>query len=221
MLEAENYNSYLRGLVAKHANGAATALDFGAGLGTFSDSPGLPPNCIRCVEPDQAARNALARRGFETHASLATVEDRSVDYAFSLNVLEHIEDDLAALGNLHDKLKSGGRLFVYVPAFMALFTSMDRHVGHHRRYRLAELKARLAEAGFSVVSSGYTDALGFFATLALRIFDKNEPTPLSPRLVRLYDRVFFPLSRLLSVLLRPVLGKNAWAVAVKIDEKSA
>ena len=221
MLEAENYNNYLRGLVARHAASAKTALDFGAGIGTFSDSPGLPAEMIQCVEPDESARQALAARGFPVHASLESIEEKSIDYAFSLNVLEHIEDDAAALRALHARLKPGGRLFIYVPAFMSLYTSMDSHVGHHRRYRLGELRKRLTNAGFVIESSGYADALGYFATLLLKLFDGDQPAPLNPRLVRWYDRAVFPVSRLLSVLLRPVVGKNAWAVALKHDPKDA
>ena len=221
MLEAVNYNRYLRGLVARYAASATTAMDFGAGIGTFSDSPGLPPQSIHCVEPDASARATLAARGFPVHASLEGVDEQSIDFAFSLNVLEHIEDDAAALRHLHTRLKPGGRLFIYVPAFMSLYTSMDRHVGHCRRYRLGELKNRLASAGFDVESSGYADALGFLATLVLKLFDSNEPAPLNPRMVRLYDRVFFPVSRLLSFFLRPVLGKNVWALAVKSDRQAS
>ena len=219
MLEAENYNNYLRSLVARYAGSASSALDFGAGIGTFSDSPGLSPGMIQCVEPDESARQALAARGFPVHASLESIEENSIDYAFSLNVLEHIEDDAAALQALHARLRPGGCLFIYVPAFMSLYTSMDSHVGHCRRYRLGELKKRLTDAGFSIASSGYADALGFFATLFLKLFDGDEPAPLNPRLVRWYDRIVFPVSRLLSVLLRPIVGKNAWAVALKRDRE--
>ena len=140
-------------------------------------------------------------------------------YVFSLNVLEHIEDDAAALGDLFRVLRPGGRLFVYVPAFNSLFTSMDAHVGHHRRYRLRELVHMIRGAGFLVEKSAYTDALGFFATLAYKLFDKPEPAPLNPKLVRFYDRLIFPLSRLFSIPLAKVLGKNVYVVARKPVEQ--
>ena len=213
MQEAVRYNRYLRDLVKRNAGCAATALDFGAGIGTFSDSVDLPPARVHCVEPDAAARDILADRGFQVHADLSGVDDAAVQYVFSLNVLEHIEDDAAALANLFRVLEPGGRLFLYLPAFNLLFTSMDTHVGHHRRYRLSGIERLLLQAGFEIEKKAYADALGFFATLAFRLFDGSEPAPLKPGTVRLYDRYCFPLSRMLSVPLARVLGKNLYVVA--------
>ena len=215
MRDAVNYNRYLRQLVRRYGETAATALDFGAGIGTFSDSPGLDPGAVHCVEPDAAARRQLESLGFAAHESLASVPDGAVDYVFTLNVLEHIEDDRAALADIYRVLKPGGRLFVYVPAFMALFSSMDRHVGHVRRYRLPEMVDRVEGAGFRVSKKTYADFLGFFATLVLKMFDGPEPAPLSPGPVRCYDRLIFPVSRLLSVPFGRILGKNLYVVASK------
>jgi hypothetical protein len=102
---------------------------------------------------------------------------------------------------------------IYVPAFQLLYTSMDAEVGHHRRYRMAGLTAKLVRAGFLIEKKAYADALGFFATLAYKLFDSREPAPINRRLVRLYDRYLFPLSRLLSVPLARILGKNLIIVA--------
>ena len=213
MREAQNYNRYLRGLVRRFAGDARVALDFGAGIGTFSDSLDLPAARMHCVEPDRNSRVALAEQGFHAHAGLSELVDRSISYVFSLNVLEHIEDDAGTLADLYRVVEPGGRMFLYVPAFMLLFTSMDEHVGHQRRYRLGEL-ARLVEgAGFVIEKQGYTDALGFLATLLFTLFDDGRPGALNPRLIRFYDRFGFPLSRVLSLLFARVLGKNAYVVA--------
>ena len=198
MAEARNYNHYLRDLVRRCGQGAGAVLDFGAGIGTFSDSLDVPNQRVHCVEPDAASRRVLCDKGFNAHADIAEVPDACVPYVFTLNVLEHIDDDSAALTELYRVLQPGGRLLVYVPAFQILFTSMDRHVGHVRRYRRPQLVERVAAAGFSIEKSAYADALGFFATLAYRCVDKPEPAPLNTGAVKLYDRLCFPLSRLLS-----------------------
>lgn len=215
MRDAHNYNRYLRELVRDCANGETPVLDFGAGIGTFSDATEAGSEDIHCVEPAQSAQAELRSKGFETHNSLDEISDNSMGFAFSLNVLEHIEDDQRAVDDLFRVVRPGGRLLIYVPAFSILFTSMDRHVGHVRRYRFGQLKRVIQDAGFTVEGGGYADFLGFFATLAYRAFDKNEPRPLESGMVRIYDRFVFPLSRLLSVLFARVMGKNVYVVARK------
>ncbi|MDA0679085.1 MAG: class I SAM-dependent methyltransferase [Proteobacteria bacterium] len=220
MREARKYNQYLRELIQRFAGDAKTALDFGAGIGTFSDSVDVPRNQIHCVEPDEGVQEHLANQGFKAHKDLAEVADSSIDYLFTLNVLEHIEDDSSALREIFRVVRPGGRLLIYVPAFMSLYTSMDLHVGHHRRYRMAQLVDIVEKAGFRVEKRAYFDALGFFATLLFKLFDSPEPAPLNSRMVGLYDRFVFPASRILSVPLARVLGKNVYVVASRPKSSS-
>ncbi|MGI9202723.1 MAG: methyltransferase domain-containing protein [Woeseiaceae bacterium] len=215
MREARKYNHYLRQLIRRHAGDAEKALDFGAGIGTFSDSLSIPHEHVYCIEPDKSSRTFLASKGHEPYEDLHCLDDAIVDYVFTLNVLEHIEDDAAALAEIYRVLKPGGRLMIYVPAFMLLYSSMDAHVGHHRRYRMQGLDKLVVQAGFQVEKRAYTDALGFFATLAFKLFDGPEPAPLNPRTIGFYDRYLFPLSRLMSVPLARILGKNLLIVASK------
>lgn len=220
MREARKYNQYLRELVQRFCGDAETALDFGAGIGTFSDSVNIPRDRIHCVEPDKGVQLYLASEGFNAHESLAEVADSTIDYLFTLNVLEHIEDDSAILDEIFRVVRPGGRILVYVPAFMILFTSMDSHVGHHRRYRLKGLTKIVENAGFHIEKRAYFDALGFFATLVFKLFDSPKPAPLDSRMVGLYDRYVFPASRLLSVLFARILGKNLYIVARRPESDS-
>jgi SAM-dependent methyltransferase len=213
MRDAHKYNRFLKDLIRRHAGNARTVLDFGAGIGTFSGSVDLPHEQIHCVEPDAASQRHLSAKGYIAHDNISEIEDASIDYVFTLNVLEHIEDDAAALSQLYRVIKPGGRLLIYVPAFMVLYASMDAHVGHHRRYRLAPLRNLVREAGFEIEKSAYSDALGFFATLALKCFESSDPAPLNPKMVGFYDRYFFPLSRLLSIPCAKILGKNVYVAA--------
>jgi len=213
MRDAHKYNHYLEELVRGHAGDARTVLDFGAGIGTFSGSVDTSQSQIHCVEPDVASQEHLLRKGYAAHSRIAEVESASMDYVFTLNVLEHIDDDTAAITELYRVTRPGGRLFVYVPAFMVLYASMDSHVGHRRRYRLRPLRKMIADAGFTVEKSAYFDALGFFATLVLKIFERAEPAPLNRKMVGFYDRFFFPLSRLLSIPCAKLFGKNVYIAA--------
>ena len=66
-----------------------------------------------------------------------------MDFVFSSNVMEHLEDDVEVLRQLHDKLRSGGHLALSVPAFPALWTSLDDRVGHFRRYTVTSIQQAL------------------------------------------------------------------------------
>ena len=73
-----------------------------------------------------------------------------MDTVVCLNVLEHIEDDLTALRGMHTTLREGGRAVILVPEGQRLFCSLDRELGHCRRYSEQQLSDRMAEAGFAM-----------------------------------------------------------------------
>ncbi|MBF0618798.1 MAG: class I SAM-dependent methyltransferase [Candidatus Omnitrophica bacterium] len=70
------------------------------------------------------------------------------DTVSSVNVLEHLPDDVAALANMRKLLKPGGRICLLVPALEWLYGSLDRLVGHERRYSRRNMLPKLARAGF-------------------------------------------------------------------------
>ena len=53
-----------------------------------------------------------------------------------LHVLEHIEDDKNELNEVFKKLKSNGVLIIMVPQHQSLYSNLDKHVGHLRRYEI-------------------------------------------------------------------------------------
>jgi SAM-dependent methyltransferase len=82
----------------------------------------------------------------------------SVDLVTLLDVLEHVEEERAALEALHRVLAEGGMMLVSVPALPALYSEHDRRLGHYRRYTGGELRARLLEAGFQVEYLNYINS---------------------------------------------------------------
>lgn len=216
MRHAPRYNRALCDLVNGYLpTGARHVLDFGAGIGTFSRCLDDQNLVVNCVEPDPRQRQALNNLGFDAVADIREIADGDMDYIFSLNVLEHIEDDAAACLELFRALRPGGHLMIYVPAFELLFTQMDTKVGHYRRYTRSSLRRRLEQAGFQVERIAYFDFLGFFATLALKILTRDSDGALNPRSVRMYDRWLFPLSHMLSKPFARMTGKNVIAYARK------
>ena len=214
MREAENYNRYLQALVERHAAGAARVIDFGAGSGTFAIPCVAAGFDVTAVEPDEHLRATLAAARIRAVADVAALPDEAFQFAYTLNVLEHIVDDVAALEAVRAKLVPRGRLLVYVPAFPVLFTSMDAKVRHVRRYTRATLRHSLEAAGFEIRQMRYADSLGFAATLMFKALDDGRGD-VNRRLLKIYDRLAFPVSRALDTLTHRWFGKNLIALAAK------
>lgn len=214
MAEAHNYNNFLANLVIRRARGLQSVVDFGAGTGLLAkmvDEGGIE---VVCIEPDPSLRERLNASSLIAHSSLDAVPPNSLDFAYSFNVLEHIEDDLGACGALFRRLAPGGRLLVYVPAFNALFTAMDRKVGHYRRYTRRSLIELLRRSGFVIHEAKYVDFLGFFATLLFK-WAGSQSGDIDRSSVKLYDTYIFPLSRLFDRVFCKFLGKNVLILAEK------
>jgi SAM-dependent methyltransferase len=160
---------------------------------------------VSCVEPDPENQSVLRRLGFQVEAAMEEHEPESLDYVYTLNVLEHVPDDETLVRSVFSRLRRGGRLFVFVPAFPVLWSRLDDYVEHQRRYRRAPMVAMLRRAGFIPERTRHADSLGFFAAL---LFGRRAEAELSRRSIRLYDRFLFPVSRFLDPVLGHFFGKN-------------
>ena len=212
--EARNYNRYLADLCERAAGQTRDALDFGAGIGTFAELIRDRGFAVRCVEADAHLAERLRHNGFETFIDLSSIADSSTDYVYTLNVFEHIEDDRSVLQTLAAKLRLGGRLLVYVPAFEFLWSALDDRVQHHRRYTRTTLRDLLTSAGLQVEECRYADSLGYLAALLFKLAGNREGN-LSPTAVRAYDRFAMPFSIALDKVACRFLGKNVYAICRK------
>lgn len=214
MKEARNYNHYLLGLIRPYLSKGGKNIDFGAGVGTFAI-----PFCnegfhISCVETDTDLKQKLGSLGVNVVGDLKSLDEECYDVIYTLNVLEHIEDDVNTLKIANEKLKNEAVLLIYVPAFMTLFTSMDKKVGHFRRYTGSELRGKLIEAGFVVESVRYVDCLGYLAALLFK-YVGNESGDINKSALIIYDKLIFPISVMLDTFMGRFFGKNVFVVAKK------
>ena len=205
---AHNYNDYLTRLIRESAE-STDLIDFGAGIGTFSKRLRTVGYNVTCVEPDPLQRRRLEEQGFDTLENITGVADNSVSFVFSLNVFEHIQDDSAALREIRQKLKPGGTLLIYVPAFACLWTSLDEKLCHYRRYTKKTLRRLVEQEGFVVEDARYADSLGFIATLVFRLLNKNV-SALTATSISFYDQWLFAPSRVLDRLFGRWFGKNVY-----------
>lgn len=212
LADAVNYNRFLVDAVMRASHGANSAVDFGAGEGTLSTAMREHGLIVTCVEPDPRLRERLRAQGFEVYAGLGEVIDESLEFIYSLNVLEHIEDDEASLAELFSKLKPGGRFFLYVPALQVLFSSMDQKIGHYRRYSKSGLMQIGRDAGFVIERVAYADSWGFLATFLYKLVGSRKGD-ISTASVKIYDRLLFPGSRLFDKIgFSRLFGKNLMAL---------
>jgi SAM-dependent methyltransferase len=95
-------------------------------------------------------------------------EDDSFELVTALDVIEHLDDDVAGLREMRRVLRRDGRVLLFVPAFMFLWGVQDDVSNHRRRYTLPSLVKAVEAAGFAVESSTYANISFFLPVLAVR-----------------------------------------------------
>ena len=155
LADAPRYHQWVASVIAPFLG--QEVLEIGSGLGSVAREipprrryvlSDVDPRCVTAVQSLVDSRPYLTARVLDiTHA----VDDQAEPYdtIICLNVLEHIHDDIAALGHMFQMLRPGGRVVVLVPQHPRLYGSFDAASEHQRRYTRATLAAGLARAGFT------------------------------------------------------------------------
>ncbi len=215
--DQRRYRAWQLELIAPHCG--PEVLEVGAGLGEFAAQfSGLQRHVVTDVDPDavtsMAARFADRPEVEARRLDLATGEvevGAPVTTVVAINVLEHLEDDRAALRALAGAVRPGGRVVIWVPGYEQLYGDFDRLVGHVRRYTPATLEAAFAGAGLRPEVVRPVNLLGGVAWwLTVRRGGVGSPRP---GLVRVYDRVVVPVSRALERRVTPPFGQSVLGVA--------
>lgn len=95
--------------------------------------------------------------------------DRTFAIATALDVIEHLDDDFAALKELYRVMEPGGLLIVSVPAYRFLWTYWDDILGHRRRYTTGMMRDVATRAGFRVRKLSYSNALTLAPAMMVRV----------------------------------------------------
>lgn len=133
---------------------------------------------VRAVETDEyALKHAQSSYpGLQIEAGrlpdALPFEDARFDLITMFDVLEHIDDDAAALRALSARLRPGGRLLLTVPAYQWMWSQHDDRLHHYRRYTAGRLSRLLSESGWSANYLSYFNTLLFGAAAAARYFDR-------------------------------------------------
>ncbi len=155
---APRYNAWMAEVVRAYCG--ERVLEIGSGVGnltkhliprslyTVSD---INPGYLRSLEALEEDRPYL-------HVSYCDVTQgesfprvaEGYDTVICLNVIEHVEDDRAALGNIRDSLAPGGKAIILVPQGPGNFGTLDTVLGHVRRYTDESLRALAADCALEV-----------------------------------------------------------------------
>lgn len=163
---------------------------------------------------------AIARqRGYQVQwgsAEQMPYADAQFELVAALDVLEHVEDDVAVLHECYRVCRPGGFFVTTVPAFQWLWSYNDEINGHKRRYTKSELAERLVRVGFSPRRMTYSYCLIFpmaAGLILLRRGAARRPNLAAPATdEEAYQVEMEPAPPLLNAILSAVGSLEAWAL---------
>lgn len=218
MAEAPAYNRWMFERLSRWVGNRV--LEVGSGIGNMSQYFADRERVV-LTDTESAYRDALRQRfGDRPGLSIAELSlpdippelrNERFDTIICLNVLEHIQDDIGSLEAMRTMLSSHGRLVLLVPALPFIYGSLDRMLGHFRRYTPRLLRERYTAAGLALTHLEYFNLAGIPGWwLTGRVLRKSM-IPTGP--LALYDKLvpLFRLERFLPIR----IGQSLIAIGEK------
>src|SRR4051794_31529928 len=149
-----------------------SVLEVGSGMGYFSEKlvEAKPDRLVLSDTEDYCLERLRSTYAHNPTIEIAEVGlpgpvpiGAPVETVVAMNVLEHIEDDVQALRDLAAKVVPGGRIVLWVPAYMRLYGEFDPRVGHFRRYTPRTIKEVVGRAGLTTEKCRPVNFLGGIA----------------------------------------------------------
>lgn len=216
--QADRYNAWIFEQIKPYLGDSV--LEVGCGNGNFTMF--LAEECSAVMGIDLDAKYVkLAQARLQSKPDVeirqGDVFELDTDLRFEaialLDVLEHIEDDVAILQKLDRLLKPGGKLIVKVPALNSLYGEMDRAIGHYRRYNQKTLAAIFAQANLPAPQSWYFNWAGIPGWWLNSVLLQKTNPPAGQ--VGLFNKVV-PVLAQLEKLVTPPVGLSLFAIASKV-----
>ena len=169
--------------IGKYFSSAKNAIDIGCGTGfnLLGIKQHYPTLCLHGCDASQ--RSLQIARSYDTdinffESSIYEVNsEKKFDLVMALDVLEHLDEDVLALKNIHGLLADKGGAIITVPQHPFLWSPADEYAHHVRRYTRKELLSKAAEAGFKVDrTTSFVTSL-FPLMVASRLFDRILKRP--------------------------------------------
>ena len=225
---AERFNRWMFDAIATHCSGKI--LEIGSGIGNLSIHLLEKAESLTVSDMNKNYCSVLQQRlghskqvegVYQLDLSVTDFEDQyefllgQFDTVVALNVIEHINDDGAAIRNCKKLLNENGRLVILVPAFQWLYNSLDRELKHFRRYSKKTLSVAVSGQGFGISFLRYFNSPGIpgwwlsGSLMRRKIISRFQLT--------VYNTLV-PLFRLFDRLTSRVAGLSLIIVAVKKTE---
>lgn len=217
--EAPRYSDHVFNLFRPHIG--RRVLEVGCGIGTMSERLLEVADLVVALEPNPfCASRTRALLGthprFTMHESTIEQCDRAdlqrhqFDTVYCSNVLEHIEDDVAALKTFKEMVVPGGKVLIFVPAVPAAYGPLDAELGHFRRYTRPQLARAFTAAGLRLDLLRYTNPIGLAGWMFNARVTKVRTH--SPAQMRIFDSLVAPWALPLERLITPPIGLSLVAV---------
>ncbi len=198
LASAHHYNDWIASLALPHLG--EHPIEIGSGLGDQAAlwlAMGVPRITLSDLEA-RSVTSVSQRFAGDTRVDvlqfdIAEAPAGEYSAAVAINVLEHTEDDTAALVATRRLVRPGGKVVVFVPAFPFLMSRFDREIGHFRRYTRQRLVQRFVAAGLEPVVARYVNAPGYAGWLVMMRLLRGRPS--DGRLLRAWDRAVVPVAR--------------------------
>jgi ubiquinone/menaquinone biosynthesis C-methylase UbiE len=213
--DAVNYRKWLVDLARPYLGD--DPIELGSGLGDYATAWLSTVPKITVTDADDGRLKMLTARfvddpRVDVRPLFLPTDDRGEhSAAVAMNVLEHVEDDVAGLRSISGLLKPGGAVVLIVPAFPSAMSRFDRTIGHFRRYTVASLGATLTAAGLRTEQIRYINPIGLLGWYTM--CRTLRRTPGNGLMVRVYDRLVVPLSRRAEQRWQAPFGQSVFAVA--------
>ena len=135
------------------------------------------------------------------------------DGLFALNVVEHIKDDVLAIANAKKLLRTGGRLVILVPAYQALYNSLDKALEHYRRYNKTSLSVLFETNDLKIERKYHFNFMGIFGWFVSGKLQKNETLPTGQ--MKLFNSLV-PASKIIDKITLNSIGLSVVVEGLKV-----
>lgn len=210
----EHWKKYFSKMLVKYIQG--NVLEVGAGMGTNTQYMAKNIELVKSwnfIEPDENlagqiehnTRNLNFKEKRIINGTIASIKNDKFDTIIYIDVLEHVLDSKGEIEIVKQHMNPGGTLLILVPAYNFLYNNFDKRVGHFRRYN-KKLLLNEINNNFLTKELFYIDSVGFFASLANKLFLKEELPSINQ--IKFWDRYMVTSSRLIDRIVFRTFGKS-------------